>query len=80
MEENRAQSPKGDAAHGTYLSKHCRGNSVNKFIKLSPALGCSVNGWEAGSALCQLSWKNDRMKGVQEEGTAGSHVPLKYHL
>lgn len=20
------------------------------------------------------------MKGVQEEGTAGSHVPLKYHL
>lgn len=40
--ENRAQSPKGDAAHGTYLSKYCWRNSVNKFIKHSPALGCSI--------------------------------------
>lgn len=55
MEENRAQGPKGDAAHGTYLSKHRWGNSVNEFIKHSPALGCSITGWGAGSALCQLS-------------------------
>lgn len=41
--ESSAQSPKGDAAQGTYLSQRCCRNSENKLIKHSPALGWKLD-------------------------------------